>query len=581
MASLDKRGDHRVDTRLLPGSFWPLVVLFGLSMTSNLLMLAGPLYMLQIYDRVLTSKSVPTLLVLFGLVSVMYITYAAIEALRSRMLIRYAGLVETTLGPKLFRVSVRLGMISPNASQMDPLRDLDTVRQFLSGAGPLALFDLPWIPLYLGIVFVFHPLLGWLALAGALTLIVLMIANEFYSRMPARRASDAAAQRQRQSDTARTNAEAISAMGMAAPLSDRWMASANTLSAANQIGSDRSSFFASLTKALRYLLQSAMLTMGAYLAIEGQISPGLLIASSIISSRALAPIEQVVASWKGFVAARQASARLKHLLSATHQTQPQTVLPSPTQSLTVQNLASGPYSDRAPVIGGFNFQLRAGEGLGILGMSGSGKSTLGRALVGVWPALRGEISLDGSALQQYGEGALGAAIGYLPQRVELFGGTIAQNIARFSPDASDKDIIAAAKLARVHAMIAAMPDGYDTILGELGGGLSAGQAQRIGLARALYGNPFLIVLDEPNSNLDGEGDAALKEAVVHARSRGAIVIVIAHRASAIASVDKLLFIQNGRQTYYGAKNEVLRQISGRPEQAPQLAEAERKIQAYG
>lgn len=527
-------------------------------------MLTGPLFMLQVYDRVLASRSLPTLVALTLLVCVLYGFYAFVEWLRARMAIRFAGTIDEAIAADLFRAAVRLRLMPAGTTEADPVRDLDSLRQFASGPGPLALFDLPWMPVYLAIVFLFHPLLGWLATGGALIITTLLIVNELLSRRPSEDLTRAVTLRQVRTEDARLDAEPVMAMGMLDAVTTRWGAAASAMVAAQHRAADWTSFYASITKAFRFLLQSGVLAVGAFLVIEGEMTAGLMIAASIVTSRALAPVEQVVAQWRGFLSARQALRRIGLLLERFAAPSRTMQLPMPTESLAVRQLATGPGPQQKPLVAGINFSLRAGEALGVLGLSGSGKTSLARAIVGVWPVLQGEVRLDGSELFHFDQAQLGAAIGYLPQVVDLFDGTVAENISRFRPHASSEAVLRAAALAQTHELITALPEGYDTRLGERGAVLSAGQRQRIGLARALYGDPFLIVLDEPNSNLDFEGDAALTAALTAAKQRGAIVIIVAHRPSAIAAADKILFLQNGRQTAFGPKDDVLRSITQPP-----------------
>lgn len=541
-----------------------MAAVFLVSLVSNLLMLTGPLFMLQVYDRVLTSRSLPTLVALTLLVCVLYGFYALIEFLRSRMAIRFAGTVDETLSADAFRAAVRLRLLPAGTSTSDPVRDLDSLRQFAAGPGPLALFDLPWLPVYLSIVLLLHPMLGWLAAGGAIVITVLLVINEILSRRPSEEVTRTAASRQVQSEDARINAEPVLAMGMLNAITERWRNTAAALVAAQHRAADWTSFHSSITKAFRFLLQSGVLAVGAYLVIQGEITAGLMIAASIVTSRALAPVEQVVGQWRGFLAARQALHRLENLLQRLAPPVREMALPVPRQSLEVRQLAAGSDPRRPPLVSGVNFSLQAGEALGILGLSGSGKTSLARAIVGVWPLLGGEVRLDGSEFFHYDPERLGPAIGYLPQDVDLFDGTVAENISRFRPNASSEAVLRAAAQAHTHELIAALPEGYDTRLGARGAQLSAGQRQRIGLARALYGDPFLVVLDEPNSNLDAEGDAALTAALFAAKARGAIVIIVAHRPSAITAADKILFLQNGRQSAFGPKEEVLRSITKPP-----------------
>ena len=546
------------------------VALFILSMVSNLLMLTGPLFMLQVYDRVLASRSVPTLVALVLLITALFAFYGVIEALRSRMALRFANLFDQQISDRLFTTAVRLRLVSGPAANLDPVRDGDAIRAFLSGPGPVSLLDLPWVPLYLIVVFAFHPLLGWLATAGGVIITVMMIISEYVLRRSSSEGTAAAALRQRRTDDARNNADAILAMGMLEDVRRRWADQNRKMLGIQRTGGDRSTVFSSMTKSIRFLLQSLVLALGAYLVIRGEMTGGLMIAASVVTSRALAPIEQVIGQWRGFVAARQAYQRIKRYL-ASEPAVGTTRLPLPKETLTVRQLATGPQGAQKPVITGIQFDLVAGDGLGILGPSGSGKSSLARSLLGVWPLMGGELRLDGALFQHYDPAQIGKIVGYLPQRADLFEGSVAENIARFSADASSEAVIAAARLANCHDLISSLPNGYDTQVGVSGDNLSAGQRQRVGLARALYGDPFLVILDEPNANLDAEGDAALSDAIRVIRERGGIVIVVAHRPSAVLAVDKLLFMKGGRQVVFGPKQEVLKQITGdnvQPMRAP-------------
>jgi len=547
----------------------PALSLLLVSIVSNLLMLTGPIFMLQVYDRVLASRSVPTLVALTALVIVLYGFVALLDALRSRIVVRIGSQVEAAWSPKLFRAvldSKRRGQVRGP----DPIRDLDTVRQTIAGGGPTALLDLPWLPIYLLLNFLLHPALGMLSLVGGIFIVALAVMNEFALRSPNRATVVATARRQQLDEDARGNAESIRAMGMLGGISGLWRERVADLARAQQESSDAATSFASASKAFRFFLQSAVLALGAYLVIIGQITGGVMIGASMIAARALAPIEQVVGQWRNLLAAREAITRIRSLLAGFVEPGREVDLPLPKQSLKVTGMATGPSREVGPLVGAINFELKAGDGVGILGLSGSGKSSLIRALVGIWPVMQGEVRLDGAMVHQYDPDRLGEAIGYLPQVVDLFSGTIAQNIARFRADAPSEVIIEAAKQAGVHDLILSFKDGYDTQVGDLGSRLSAGQRQRIGLARALYGSPFLIVLDEPNSNLDSVGDQALTDSMLAARRRGAITVIVAHRPSAIMSVNKLLFVQDGRQAQFGSKEEVLAKITQAPAgQAPQ------------
>jgi len=538
----------------------PILALGVLSFAANLLVLTGPLFMLQVYDRVLASRSVPTLVALFLLVAATYGFLALIDLLRSRMAARFAGVIEADLAPEAFRTSLRLAL-SPLGLRSDPVRDVDTIRQYVASPGPMALLDLPWLPVYLLIVFLFHPALGWLATGGALAAILLLVLNERLTARPASEATTAQVARQALAEDARINVEPIFAMGMSEDIMARWQARSAVVSGLQYRSADIGALYSSVTKSFRLLLQSAVLALGAWLVIRGELSAGLMIAASIVTSRALAPVEQVVAHWRGLVSATQALKRIGPVVASSNAAPRALALPDPHRRLDVRNLATGPGPEAPPLVSGVSFSLAAGEAMGVLGLSGSGKTSLARALVGVWPAYTGEIRLDGSELAHYEPAHLGRRVGYLPQSVGLFDGTVAENIARFRSDADSETILKAARLASVHDMIAALPDGYETRIGSRGAALSAGQRQRIGLARAFYGDPFLLVLDEPNSNLDFAGDDAMTAGLRQARERGAIVIVIAHRPSAIAVCDRLLYLVGGRQAAFGAKDEVLRQVT--------------------
>lgn len=534
------------------------------SLVINVLMLTSPMFMLQVYDRVLASRSVPTLVALFGIVLGLYAFFGLLEALRSRILIRLGAWLDARLSAVTFESAVALPLrLGRRAAQQEPNRDLDQLRHFLSGPGPSAFFDMPWMPVYLGVVFLFHPLLGFLATGGALLLCLLIALNELLVGKPLLEAAKQAAARNALAQGARSNAEAVTAMGMVTGLRARWLTENALFLALQGKASDLAALFGSLIKTFRFALQSAILGAGAYLAIGEAITPGIMIAASIITSRAVAPIEQAVSHWRGFVAARQGLKRLREVLGGFSATLPEVELPLPRKSLAVEGVFVAAPGGTSAIVQNVGFSLAAGDGLGIIGPSGSGKSTLGRALVGVWPAARGVVRLDGSDLSQWAPERLGQAIGYMPQDVQLFSGSVAENIARFRPGWTSDEVIKAARLAKAHDLIARLPEGYETQLGEGGAVISGGQRQRIALARALYGAPFLVVLDEPNSNLDVEGEAALTEALKSLRARGCIVVVIAHRPSAIAAVDTLLFMTEGQMGAYGPRDKVLNQVVSR------------------
>ena len=530
----------------------------------NVLMLTGSLFMLQVYDRVLPSRNVPTLVALGILAIALFAFQGFLDMSRGRILVRIGSFLDEKLSPRIYDAVARLPLkMQGRADGLQPVRDLDQIRGFMSGLGPTALFDLPWMPLYLGICFVFHIWIGITALAGAIVLVSLTLWTEILTRAPARAAAEASAHRLGLAEATRRNAEVLEAMGMRCRLAAAWRDVNAKYVASSQTAADVAGGLGAASRVLRMMLQSTVLGVGAYLAINQEATPGIIIASSILVSRALAPVELSIANWKGFVAARQSRRRLSELLHLLHQQEPVMALPPPTKSLSVEALCVAPPGQQKIVVQDATFTLQSGQGLGIIGPSASGKSSLARGIVGVWAAARGKVRLDGAALEQWTSEGLGPHIGYLPQDVELFDGSVAQNIARFAPDPDSAGIIAAAEAAGVHDLIVRLPDGYETRIGESGTAISAGQRQRIALARALYGNPFLVLLDEPNSNLDAEGDEALTQAILGARQRGAIVIVIAHRPSALLGVDLLLAIANGRVQTFGPKEDVLQKVIDR------------------
>jgi PrtD family type I secretion system ABC transporter len=533
----------------------------AMSCMINLLYLTGSIFMLEVYDRVLPSRSVPTLVGLIILAGGLYVAQGILDLIRGRILGRIGTSLDESLNARVFETVVRLPlMVGGRNEGLQPLRDLDNVRSFLGSMGPGAFFDLPWLPFYLAICFAFHVLIGLTALVGAIILVILTLVTEFMSRVPAREAMGLAARRNDLAATSRRNAEVLVAMGMSGRLTKRWSEANEKYLAGNQRASDVAGGLGAVAKVMRMTLQSAVLAVGAYLVIHQEATAGIIIAGSILSARALAPVDLAIAHWKGFVAARQSWQRLNRLLETMPAQPAQTLLQSPSSRLTVEGVSIVPPGDQKVIVQDVTFALQAGNGLGVIGPSGSGKSSLVRALVGVWQPFRGKVRLDGAALDQWSSDVLGRHVGYLPQDVELFAGSVAQNICRFDPEASSDSIIAAAKEAGVHEMIIKMREGYDTQIGEQGTALSAGQAQRVALARALYGNPFLIVLDEPNSNLDTEGDEALTRAVRGARERGAIVVVVAHRPIGIEAVDQLLVLKDGRMQAFGPKETVLGQV---------------------
>ena len=538
---------------------------------SNLLMLTGALFMLEVYDRVLPSRSVPTLVALLLLVAVLYAAQGVIDMIRSRILVRIGNSLDEAMSMRVYDAIVRLPLkVGAKGEAAQPIRDLDSVRTFLSGLGPVALFDLPWMPVYLAICFLFHTYIGLTALTGAIVLVTLTIMTEFMTRRPSRSATHFAVARNALLEASRRNAEAITAMGMVGRIAQRWGDLNRNYVASSRRASDVAGGLGAMSKVLRLMLQSAILAVGAWLVINQQSTPGIIIAGSILGGRALAPVDLAIANWRGFIGARQSWQRLSRLLGhLPPQTQPMPLKP-PTRTLLVQSAAVAPPGEQRIVCQDVNFSLSGGKALGVIGPTASGKSSLARMLVGVWSPVRGTVRLDGANIDQWSPEALGRHVGYLPQDVELFPGNVAQNIARFEDPPDAGAVLAAAQAAGVHDLIVNLPNGYETHVGENGGGLSAGQAQRIALARALYRDPFLVVLDEPNSNLDSEGDEALTQAILGVRARGGIVVVVAHRPSAIAGVDYILVMAKGRQQQFGPKEEILNRVIQPPPQQRSL-----------
>ena len=540
------------------------IAVAGLSGLLNILMLTGSFFMLLVYDTVLPSHSLPTLVGLLVLVAVLYGFQGILDLIRSRMLVQIAAVLDISLTHRVYDAIARMPLRTRAVGDgLMPLRDLDAVRNFLGGLGPTAFCDLPWMVIYIAVCFLFHPLIGFAALAGAVILISLALLTEHLTREPIRASTGLASQRNALAETTRRNAEAVQALGMRGRLEQTWDRTNTEFLKSQQRASDVAGGLNVTTKTFRMLLQSVVLAIGAYLVIEQKATGGVIIASSILSARALAPVELAIGHWRGFVAARQSWKRLSDLFGAlTPETAP-TPLPSPKTSLKVEQLSVAPPGSRRIVLEDTSFDLMAGDALGVIGPSASGKSTLGRALVGVWRPFRGKVRLDGAALEQWDSDELGAHLGYLPQDVELMSGTVAQNIARFETDPSAEAVIAAAKAAHVHDLVLRLPDGYETAVGQNGAELSAGQRQRIALARALYREPFLVVLDEPNSNLDVEGEQALGAAIAGARARGGIVVVIAHRPSVLAAVNVMLILGEGRVQAFGPKDQVMAKL-GQP-----------------
>ena len=526
----------------------------------NLLMLTGPLFMLQVYDRVLNSGSVSTLAALVMLAGTLYILYGFLEFIRSRVMVQVGRQLDEGLRARAFdMMSFHATKGNPQVRN-SPITDLLTVRQFVSSPGPFAFFDMPWAPIYLFVIYLMHPWLGIAAAIAIVILAILAVINNMLMKEPSAEAQRAIAQAQVMSDESLRNAEISTVLGMSDVLRNRWESVQATALDAQTSASNRGGLISSMSRTLRLMFQSGMLGLGALLAVQQEISPGSMIAASIIMARALAPVEQAVGHWQPYLGFRRAWARLSELMKQTPAPAEPMPLPEPKGALEVEGLSAFvPDSDK-PIVYNVSFRIAAGTGLGVIGPTGAGKSTLARAIVGAWPRMRGKVRLDGAEVRQWDPVSLGRHLGYLPQDVELFEGTVAENISRFEPEADPQKIVAAARQAAVHDMVLKLPDGYNTRVGTGGHRLSAGQLQRIGLARAMYGDPALLIMDEPNANLDAEGEAALVQAVVNARRRGATVIIVAHRPSALAAIDTLLMMKDGQQVAFGPKDEVLAKV---------------------
>ena len=543
----------------------------------NLLMLAGPLYMLQVYDRVLSSRSVPTLIALSIFLVGAYAFQGVLDLIRSRVVVRSAAVLDQRLALAVHSAVIRLSVASRHPGDgPQPVRDLDAIRGFLTGAGPIAIVDLPWVPVFLTICFLIHPWLGVASTIGAVTLFTMTLLTERASRAPAKALAQDAGRRSIMVEAQRRGGETIMAMGMAGALGQRWAGVNNRYIAATASLSDVAGGFGSASKVLRLLLQSVILGLGAYLVIRQELTAGAMVAASIMMGRALAPIETAIANWRAFIGARQAITRLSEALTRAAPKREVTSLPRPARSLEVEHVVMVAPGGTKPVVANVRFALKAGQAVGIIGPSGAGKTSLVRALVGIWRPAKGCVRLDGAALDQWDLDQLGQHVGFISQTVELFDGTISENIARMNVKPDADAVLRAAKAAGAHELILRLPNGYDTPIGEGGEALSGGQRQRIALARALYGDPFLIVLDEPNSNLDNEGEMALRQAIANLKTRGAIVVLIAHRPSVLAVCDHILVLANGEQKDFGSRDEIMQKMT-RPVAAPAAAAGNLKV----
>lgn len=539
-------------------SRWLFMAAALFSVFVNLLMLTGPLFMLQVYDRVLGSRSEETLLALCILMAFLFATMGVLDFLRGRVLARIGAAFQAQLESRVFGAVLQKASQSQNPEQVaHSLRDLDAVQKFVGSPVFTAVYDMPWTPVFLAGILIFHPWLGYLALLGGLVLVLITTLNQILTKTPATQSNNAMFLAERHAMQLKNEAEMVRALGMQEAGFSRWQAARANATAASIVHSDHSGRFTTLSKTFRMFLQSAMLGLGAYLVLQNQLTGGAMIASSILLGRALAPVDLAIGQWQLVQSARRGWHALGDLLAEIPPTEPRTKLPRPKAHLRADNLTIVPPGQSQGALRMLSFELKPGQALGVIGASGAGKSTLARAITGVWRPAGGQIRLDSAALDQYDPAILGSYIGYLPQRVQLFDGTIAENIAKLAITPDDKAVIAAAEKADAHQMILHLPDGYDTRVSTGGGMLSGGQMQRIGLARAMYGDPAILVLDEPNSNLDNEGSDALNAAIRATKQAGNSVLIMAHRPAAIQECDLLLVLEHGQRRAFGPRDEVL------------------------
>ena len=543
------------------------------SVAVNLLMLTGPLFMMQVYDRVLGSRSVETLTALFALVVFLFLLMGLLDVARSRVMNRLATRFQARLEARVFTASLQDGIATGSeAVAKGGMRDLQSVQQLVASPVLMALFDLPWAPIFMGAVYIFHPFLGVVATIGCVILVLATLLNQWLNREPLQRGAASAQAAERMSDLYRDEGELIGSLGMRGATFQRWRAARDDATAHSIRGTDRATAFTVFSRTFRLFLQSAMLAAGAWLVLRQELTPGAMIASSILMGRALAPIEQIVGGWALVQRAQDGWGRLEKLLSRRPPEIERTPLPRPPAQIDVRNLTVVPPGQSQPTLRGVSFSVGPGQAIGVIGPSGAGKSTLARAIIGAWPIAAGSIRLGGATLDQYDPDVLGALIGYLPQTVTLFDGTIAENIARLSPQPDGQRVVAAAQAAAAHQMILDLPKGYDTEVTQSGGRLSGGQIQRVGLARALYPDPLLFVLDEPNSNLDNQGSEALNQAIRSIKARGGAVIIMAHRPAAISECELLLVLDQGTRRAFGPRDEVLRSMVKNADQIRQAQE---------
>ena len=561
MASIDfKRGRDELTAarRDLRGL---LFAAFFFSIFVNLLMLTGPLYMLQVYDRVLGSRSEATLWALSALMAVMYLAMGLLDFARGRIMARIGARMQQKLDRRVFAAAMkRMALLPSDPAALAAQRDLESVQRLWASPVLIAMFDVPWAPMFFAAIFVFDPMLGWLSVAGGVILIVVTVMNQAMTKAPLQKASAFTLRGEQLSDGIKQEAEVVQALGMTNAAFDRWQVARRLGLEQSIVAADLGGVFGTISKVFRQFLQSAMLGAGAYLVLNNEMGAGAMITASILLGRALQPIEMVVGQWALVTRAQEGSARLSELLTRVQPEPTHTDLPRPRALLEAQSLTIIPPGESQAVLRMINFRLEPGQAMGVIGPSGAGKSSLARALIGAWRPAGGTVRLDGAALDQYDPDQLGSYVGYLPQRITLFDGTIAENIARLQQNPDGAAVVEAARKAAAHDMITKLPDGYDTRVQALGGRLSGGQIQRIGLARALYGNPVLLVLDEPNSNLDNDGSVALNKAIRQMKEAGCSVLIMAHRPAAIQECEMLLVLEDGMRRAFGPRDAVLKEM---------------------
>lgn len=565
-------------------SVFGATVLF--SFFSNILMFIGPLYMLQVYDRVLASRNELTLVMISAIAIALLVTYGLLEFIRSKLLVRAGLQFDDMLANPAFNRVIRHQLANPNAGAHATLQDVDRVREFMTGQGILAFFDAPWVPLFLALCFAFHPWLGLVATVGAVLIFILALANEFATRKLLQEAGSASQGATHFVTTTVQNAEVIRALGMEKQLTKRWSNQHDEVLGKQAKASGRAGGIMASTKFVRMSLQIAILGTGAYLAIQQQISPGIMIAASIVMGRALAPVEQAVGQWKQFVGARSAHKRLTQVFAALGDEEERMELPTPKGNLVVQSLVAtapaakpGASGSKPAILKGVSFSINQGEVLAVIGPSGSGKSTLVRHLVGAMQPASGAVRMDGTELHHWDPDQLGRQMGYMPQDVKLFRGSVAENIARFVENAEDNEIVAAAQLSGAHEMIQTLGEGYDSDVGDGGQSLSGGQRQRVGLARAVFRNPSLIVLDEPNSNLDAHGEQALAACIQEMKKRGKTVVLVTHKANLLALTDKTLMLVGGQVEKFGSTREMFAQQQAQAKAAQEQQQKAKQSEA--